>query len=150
MVSQAFNLTTSLHCADWWNAQWSQSISAYFNVNCKMYFALIALIAAGTTHHHWACNVTYFEGLLLNPLYCHSVAMLGHSGKTWQPLFQFCMPSIICDVLIGWSCSSEWQHPLFECKNLQRKDHTCYASNIIICHQLLADTKWNGQPHMSL
>ena len=29
-------------------------------------------------------------------------------GQAWQALFGFLLPAVICDVLIGWSCSGDW------------------------------------------
>ena len=38
-----------------------------------------------------------------------SVAMLYLVGQTWQPLFVLFVQNITYDILIGWSCTGDWQ-----------------------------------------
>ena len=51
----------------------------------------------------WA--ITCFDSLVWNPPVFCSVARLQPVGQTWQPLFGIFQQNVICDIVIGWSCS---------------------------------------------
>ena len=54
-------------------------------------------------------TIAYFEDLIHNPPVLHSVATLQLVDQTWWTLFRLCAPNINCGILIGCSCSSDWQ-----------------------------------------
>ena len=67
--------------------------------------------APDISRHQWtnSISITYFEGLLgihqSFSLYSYSLLV----SQTWQQLFGLFARNIICDILVSWSYSGDWQ-----------------------------------------
>ena len=55
----------------------------------------------------WRCGIGYFKGFVRNQPVFRSVALLLSARKVNMAATP--RACIICDVLIGWSCSDDWQ-----------------------------------------
>ena len=123
--SQAFDLTTMTMALCW-------------QMECTMIWVWIRRskecnlphwIAADISRHQWTCNITYFKGFVWNPSVLHCVAVLQLVGQAWQPLFQLFAWNIICDALIYWSCSDDWQQGKASCNKIVLQPYHNYIPN---------------------
>ena len=105
LTGQAFDLTTTWYLPCWMVE--STMICIWFRHpnECNNW---PHLTVADIVHHQWTCAFTYLEHFVRNPPAFRSVPMLYLVDQTWRPLFWFLAWTIICDILIGWSCSSDW------------------------------------------
>ena len=61
------------------------------------------------SYYHYCCCYYYYL-LCRNPPVFRSVSTLcALWAQTWRSLFELLAPNMVCDVLFGWSCWSDWQ-----------------------------------------
>ena len=78
-----------------------------FSNECSLHHSIIARISP----HQWTYVVTSFDSFSESTSLSICCFVLACVGQTWLPLLGLFTRNIVCDILIGWSCSGNWQQP---------------------------------------
>ena len=98
-------VVTSMYCVDWQNAQWFESDSS-IQVNVTFHVSLqpVCIFCHQSMH-----TVAYLESFIRSPLlFCSVPTLSAYEINTALPS-GFFVQDFICDILIGSSCSCDWQ-----------------------------------------
>ena len=158
--SQAFCLTNTLHCVDWWNAQWPDSPP----VQIFNWTDLAHLTAAIITHCHWMCAVPYFKVLVrvchTHSLCCYALACGQSMAASPQPspiplfdLFPYLSLTISPYLSLTFSHTSLWLFPIPLFDFLPYLSLTFFQTSLTFSHTSLTPSPtplFDFLPHLSL